>query len=71
MWKEYRWEKEGEDYEGFLAYAYLFWYKAISKHLQIGKNTKDYIKNFFKKILEDLGGMNPIKQRAEKLFNSV
>lgn len=69
MWKQYRWGKE-EDYQGFLAYAYLFWYKAISKHLHIGKNTKDYIKNFYRKIGDDLGGINAIKQRAEKLFNS-
>jgi hypothetical protein len=36
--------------EGFMAYAYLFWYRAISKHVAIGKNIKEYIKIFFKML---------------------
>lgn len=40
---------EGE-YEGFMAFAYLFWYRAISRWLQIGKNTRPYIKEFFRGI---------------------
>lgn len=39
-----------EEYEGFQAFAYLFWYRAISRWIQIGKNIKPYIKEFFKKI---------------------
>jgi hypothetical protein len=49
----------------------MFWYKAISKHISIGKNSKQYIKDFFKKIADDLGGMQVMKQKAERLFNSI
>lgn len=41
---------EKEEYEGFQAFAYLFWYRAISRWIQIGKNIKPYMKEFFKKI---------------------
>lgn len=44
QWRKMRWEKKLEEYEGFLSYAYMFWYKAISKHIAIGKNVKPYIK---------------------------
>lgn len=44
-------EKMGvQEYEGFLAFAYLFWYRAISRWIQIGRNTKPYIKEFFRVI---------------------
>ena len=42
--KERRHEFSKEQCEGFFAYSYLFWYRAISKHLVLGKNIRDYIK---------------------------
>lgn len=50
LWKAHRWEKSIMEYEGFMCFAYMFYYKAISKHMLIGKNLKQEIKMFFKKI---------------------
>ena len=65
-------DMSNEEYEGYTAYAYLFWYRAISKHLAIGKNIRQYIKDFFKKVLDDNGGsMSAIKAKADRLFASM
>ena len=57
-----------EEYEGFTAYAFLFWYRAISKHMRIGKNIRPYIKDFFKKVDQELGGMSEARKKADRFF---
>jgi hypothetical protein len=52
LWKRYKWERTVLEYEGFMAYAYMFFYKAISRHITIGKNLKQDIKAFFKSICD-------------------
>jgi hypothetical protein len=39
-----------EDFEGFEAFAFLFWYRAISKNMKIVPNVKPFIKDFFKEL---------------------
>ena len=43
--------------ENFKAYAFVFWYKCLMKHKSIGKNMKPYIKDFFRKLDKEVGGI--------------
>jgi hypothetical protein len=70
LWKRHRWEKSAVEYEGYMCFAYMFFYKAISKHMTIGKYLKQDIKAFFKGILEEFGGMSNVRAKAELLYNS-
>jgi hypothetical protein len=63
--------KSKEDYEAFMSYAYIFWYRVICKHAAVGKNIKVYIKDFFKEIEVELGGMNVMRKKVEPLYKSL
>lgn len=56
------------EHDGFMAFAYMFFYKAISKHLTIGRNLKQEIKMFFKALCDELGGMSGIRAKAELFY---
>ena len=60
-----------EDYDGFTAYAYLFWYRTISKHMQIAKNIRPYIKDFFRLIDQEMGGMSNARKKADNFFKGL
>jgi len=53
-----------------MSYAYVFWFRAVSKHHTIGKNIKGYIKEFFRLLGDELGGMSVIRNKVNKLYNS-
>lgn len=55
-----------------MCFAYMFFYKAISKHIAIGRNIKQDIKAFFKALLDEFGGsMNTIRNKAELYYKSL
>jgi hypothetical protein len=64
-------EMSNSEYEEFTAYAYLFYYRVISKHLPIAKNLKKYVKDFFKEIYDlNKESMSNVKAKADRLFSS-
>lgn len=71
LWKQHRWENSILEYEGFMCFAYMFFYKAISKHLAIGKYIKQDIKAFFKSIVEEFGGMTNVRNKAELFYKNM
>jgi hypothetical protein len=44
LWKKNRMEKSLTDYEAFMCYAYMVWYRAIDKHNSVSKNIKKEVK---------------------------
>jgi hypothetical protein len=68
LWKRLKWERRKVYYDGFMAFAYMFFYKAISNHLLIGKNLKQDIKGFFKALLDEMGGMGGIRTKTEAFY---
>lgn len=72
-WKARRWDAKVTDYEGFLAFSYLCWHKAIDKNQTVGKNIPNYIKDFFKEIYnKDFNGeMKKIRDQAKNMFNTL
>ena len=46
------------EYEGYLAYAYMFWYKCINRHYPIVNNINKEVKATFVDVDKELGGMN-------------
>jgi len=72
LWRNQKNKHAKEDYEAFMSYAYLFWYRAVSKFFVIAKNIKPYIKDFFKEVEVEMGGdMKIIRQKAIVIFNRV
>ena len=57
--------------EGFRAFAYLVWYKIIFKRMHIGKSIKQYIRDYFRKLDSELGGIADARKKAEKLYKLV
>ena len=53
-----------------MSYAYMFFYKTISKHYNIGKNLKPDIKTFFKGLCDEMGGMSSARTKAEEFYKS-
>jgi hypothetical protein len=68
LWKRLKWERPAVEYEGYMAYAYMFFYKAISRHIAIGRNLKQDIKLFFRTLCDELGGMGSIRTKAELFY---
>lgn len=60
-----------DEAEGFKAFAYLVWYKIIFKRMHIGKNIKQYIRDYFRKLDADLNGIAEARKKAEKLYKVV
>lgn len=53
-----------DEAEGFRAYSYLIWYKIIFKRMHIGKNIKQYIRDYFRKLEGTLGGISEARKKA-------
>lgn len=68
LWKRLKWERPVLEYEGYLAYAYMFFYKAVSRHITIGSNLKKEIKDFFRSLCDELGGIGKIRSKAETFY---
>jgi hypothetical protein len=60
-----------DDQEGFMAYAYLFWYSSIFKHMKIGKNIKSYIKEFFMALEKRIGGISEARKKADQWYSKL
>ena len=67
--------KEGrlqmEHKEGFFAYAYLFWWSSIYRHMNIGKNIKGYIRDFFKQLEKEVGGVSQARTKAQEFYKQL
>ena len=55
--------------QAFKSYTYVFWYKCLMKHKSIGKNMKPYIKQAFKELDKEVGGIGEARKKAEKLYS--
>lgn len=70
LWRRLRWEKSQREYEGYMSYAYMFFYKAVLKHIPVGKNLKQEIKTFFKNLGDEMGGINGARAKADLFYKS-
>ena len=55
--------------EAFISYSYVFWYKCLMKHKSIGKNMKPYIKEFFRGLEKEVGGIGEARKKVERLYS--
>lgn len=54
LWKKHRMEKSLADYEAYMSYAYMFWYRAIAKHNSVSKHINKEVKDFFVGLCKEL-----------------